>query len=43
MTCQAVKPVQVQVLIKFLQAEKSLEGRLLHLLHIGEAHVVGYQ
>jgi N6-L-threonylcarbamoyladenine synthase len=43
MTRLAVKPVQSQVLIEFLQAEKPLERRLIHLSYIRKAHVVGDQ
>src|ERR1700678_2161378 len=43
MTRLAVKPVQSQVLIEFLQAEKPLERRLLHLSYIRKAHVIGDQ
>jgi hypothetical protein len=33
--------MQSQVLVEIVQTEEALERRLFHLLHVGEAHVVG--
>jgi N6-L-threonylcarbamoyladenine synthase len=41
MAGEAIEPVQLQMLVKLVEAEESLQGRFLHPRCIGETHVVG--